>query len=217
MLTWDGISAAITFSAPFVVAVAINLQTSAVLTVVLAAVLLPTGLLSFCLREKLTLPPWMTAPICALAASGITAFAAVLIRQYFPQVNDTVGMYLYLLAAYPVISAVFYGKKAGKATTALAWSLRNILYFGLFTGLAGLIRGFLAYNKLFGMDLSLGLKLEGAKATFFGFIVFGFILAGTAALRMAVIGHKAPPDPEEDEEYSAIELRDIVRAKEETP
>lgn len=204
MLNWRGIAAAIAFSVPFVVTVAINLQSGAAITLVLAAVLLPTSMLAFCLREKLDFPPWLTAPLCTLVAAGITAFAAVVIRHYFPQVSDAMGMYLYLVAAYPVAAAVFYEQKARSLVTTLVWTLRNIIYFGIFAVLAGVIREFFAYNTFAGIHIELNLTMEGAKSAFFGFIVMAFLLAGAALMRMIGVGRLQQPDNADIEEFSTI-------------
>lgn len=206
VLTWDGILAAMTFSVPFIVIIAINVQASLAITAVLAAVLLPVSLLSFCLREKLGMPPWVNAPVCALVSTGIAAFAAVYIRSNFAQINDALGMYLYLLAAYPVVGAVFYGKRAKTVKNTVAWALRNIIYFGIFAIIAGTVREVLAYNRFAGLELGFSFKIEAAKMPFFGFIVFAFILAGVAATYRLVSGRLLGANPAEDEEYSSIEL-----------
>ncbi|MEG1777432.1 MAG: Rnf-Nqr domain containing protein [Angelakisella sp.] len=186
MLSWDGLVAALTFSVPFVVVIAINLQSALALTAILAAVLLPVSLLRFSMREKLNFPDFLTVPVCALVSVGITAFAAVIIRRYFPQINDSMGTYIYLLAAYPVAAAVFHHKNAKNIGTALAWALRNILYFSCGTIIIGIIRDFLAYNRLIGIPLPASFKLEAAKMPFFGFIALAFLLAAATRIHMAV-------------------------------
>ena len=205
VFTWDGITAAMTFSLPFMV-VSINLQASLVLTLVLAAVLLPVSLLAFSLPEKLSAPSWLTAPVCALCSAGITALAAVIIRARLPQMSDTLGMYLYLLAAYPVVASVFNGKKALRATTTIAWSLRSVVYFGLLTGIVGIVRELLAYNRIFGLELPISFKIEGAKLPFFGFIMLAFVLAGVGAVHQLVKGRILPEAELPEEEYSSIEV-----------
>lgn len=204
VFTWDGITAAMTFIVPFMV-VSINLQASLVLTLVLAAVLLPVGLLAFVLREKLECPPWLTAPICALCAAGIAAFAAIVIRARLPQLGDTLGMYLYLLAAYPVIVSLFNGKRSRRVTTTVAWTLRNVLYFGMITGITGAVRELLAYNRIFGIELELPFKIEGAKLPFFGFIMLAFVLAGVGAAHQLMKGRLLADAEPSEEEYSSLE------------
>ncbi|MEG1943755.1 MAG: Rnf-Nqr domain containing protein, partial [Angelakisella sp.] len=131
-------------------------------------------------------PDFLTVPVCALVSVGITAFAAVIIRRYFPQINDSMGTYIYLLAAYPVAAAVFHHKNAKNLGTALAWALRNILYFSCGTIIIGIIRDFLAYNRLIGIPLPATFKLEAAKMPFFGFIALAFLLAAATRIHMAV-------------------------------
>jgi len=196
VLSWDGLAAALSFSVPFVVVIAINFQSGLALSAILAAVLLPISLLYFSMREKLGFPPFLTVPVCMLASVGITSFAAVIIRRYFPQINDSLGIYIYLLSAYPVIAAVFYGKPARKLSTTVAWALRNILYFSCFVIISGIIREFLAYNRVIGIELSSGFKLEGAKMPFFGFIVFAFILAGATCIHKAFKARFPTPVPQ---------------------
>lgn len=206
VLAWDGILAAMTFAVPFVVVVSINLQAGIAITAALAVVLVPVSLLNYSLREKLHLPVWLVAPFCALASAGITAFVAVYIRNSYAQVNDALGMYLYLLCAYPVVGAVFYGKKSRTLGLTVSWALRNIIYFGIFTCIAGLVRELLAYNRFAGIDLDMSFKIEAAKMPFFGFIVFAFVLAGVASVYRLASGRIFATGTSEEEEYSGIEI-----------
>ncbi|MEG1875228.1 MAG: hypothetical protein RR185_06615, partial [Angelakisella sp.] len=110
------------------------------------------------------------------------------LRQYFPQVSESLGMYLYLLAAYPVAAAISYGKTAGKASTTVLWSLRNVLYMGVFSLLAGGVRELLAQGRLAGVELPVSFRMEAAAMPFFGFIMLGFVLAAVTAIRNLLRG-----------------------------
>lgn len=216
VLSWDGLAAALSFMVPFVVVIAINFQSALALAIILTAVLLPVTLLRFSMREKLGFPEFLTVPVCALVSMGITAFAALIIRNSFPQINDSLGIYIYLLAAYPVAAAVFYQRPARRLGAAMAWALRNLLYFSGTVLLTGIIREFLAYNRFVGLTLPGTFKLEAAKMPFFGFIVLAFLLAATTRVHMAVKQRfPAPPAPEpepveKDEPLEAATLDGVV-------
>lgn len=215
VLSWDGMAAALSFSVPFAVVIAINFQSALALALILAAVLLPITALRFSMREKLGFPDFLTAPVCALASVGITAFASVIIRNYFPQINDSLGIYIYLLAAYPVAAAVFLQKPARKLGTAMAWALRNLLYFSCAVLLAGIFREFLAYNRLVGLTLPISFKLEAAKMPFFGFIVLAFLLAAATRIHMAVKVRFPQPALREGQEASeAVQAAEVTQMDE---
>lgn len=214
VLSWDGLAAAISFSVPFVVVIAINFQSALALSLILAAVLLPISALRFSMREKLGFPEFLTVPVCALASVGITAFASVIIRNYFPQINDSLGIYIYLLAAYPVAAAVFYQKPARKLGTAMAWALRNLLYFSCTVLVVGIFREFLAYNRLVGLTIPTTFKMDGAKMPFFGFIALAFLLAAATRIHMAVKVHFPATAPSEGletpEEVATVQPQSAV-------
>lgn len=218
LINWNGIMASMTFSIPFIVSVAINLQAALAITAALCFVLLPVSLLSFCLRDKLGMPPWLAAPLCALVSVGITAFIAVYIRANFAQINDALGMYLYLLAAYPVVGAVSYGRRAKSVGITIVWALRNILCFGTFTCLAGAVREVLAYNRFAGLELTfMELRMEAAKAPFFGFIVLAFCLSGAAVAYRIINGRQMAADTDTDEDYSRIAADELPEDGKQNP
>lgn len=171
------------FSIPFIAVAATTLRCGAALSFALALSLLPSTILCSLLRTKVRAPISVTIPVCTLVSMALTSLAVFAVRGFSAELSDALGVYVYLLAAYPVLAAVFAEKGSHTMNGAVLWSLRYLVRFTAAAVVISSIREILAYGQLWGAPLGWQFRISGAKMTFFGMILMGMLLAGAAALK----------------------------------
>lgn len=173
---------------PFLAVVCTTLKNGVAISMVAFMVLIPSAFLCFALRCRLGVPPWVTALLCTLVAMILCTLSTYVIRTIAPEITDSLGIYLYLMAAFSVVAAVFRGREVNSPGGAGLWALQYAGVFGLCAVLISALREVLAYGQLWGFSLGLGFTLEGAKMPFFGFILTGLLLAlSQYVMRLAYI------------------------------
>ena len=122
--------ASMVFAIPFLSVAAINLRNTVALCAALFIILVPVSVLRFLLREQLSVPQWLSVPLCSMVSLMLASLSYYLIRFVSVEITDALGTYLYLLAAYPVLAAASSEQDIDSVPSALRCALR---YFFRFT------------------------------------------------------------------------------------
>ena len=88
---------------PFWAVGATSLQNGIILCAVLIILMLPCSALHLILRRKLNLAEWVALPLTVLVAAMLAAACCVALVLYWPGAFDSLGIYLFLLVAAPVL------------------------------------------------------------------------------------------------------------------
>lgn len=171
------------FAIPFLAVTATNLRNTVAMCAALFVILLPVSALRFLLQEQLKTPQWVAVPVCSLVSLMLASLSYYIIRFVSVEITDALGVYLYLLAAYPVLSAASSEQGIRDLGTALAWGMRYFARFCFFGLPLALIRELLAYGQIWGISLGYTFRLDGAKMTFFGLLLMGVMMAATNQIR----------------------------------
>ncbi len=177
MKNWEGMSMSTLFMLPFLIMTSLNVKTAFVLIIVLSIVMIPVAMLKFVLSEKMNITEWVTAAFCVVVSMGIITLIAIVLRAYFPDVSGTVGKYLYLLSAYPLIYSVFEKKSLSKISIVTMRCLRNLVYFAVLMLITSAIREIFGNNQIFTYKIPIRIKVSSITLPFFGFMLVAFIIA----------------------------------------
>ncbi len=175
---------------PFLAVVCTTLKNGVAMSLVVFMVLIPAAFLCFALRCRLNVPPWPTALLCTLVSLIIATLSTYVIRIIAPEITDSLGIYLYLTAAFGVVAAVFRGREVRSPGSAGLWALQYAGVFALCAVFISAVREILAYGQIWGMPLGMSYILEGAKMPFFGFILAGLLLAFSEYIRRMAYIHR---------------------------
>ncbi len=175
--------ASMVFAIPFLSVAAINLRNTVALCAALFIILMPVSVLRHLLREQLSVPRWLSVPLCSMVALMLASLSYYLIRFVSVEITDALGTYLYLLAAYPVLAAASSEQDIDSVPSALRCALRYFFRFTCLGLVMALIREVLAYGQIWGIPLGYNFRVDGAKMTFFGLMLMGVLLAGVNQIR----------------------------------
>lgn len=176
---WDTISAIITFAIPFVVVLGTSVNNSLAMIIIFSAMLPIETILNFSMVQKLGMDKWIAATISVIVGVLIVSSVSTWLQTYTDFSTAGFGIYLYAMAAYPVLYAVFYGRVVEKLGTVVMFSFKNIMYFAFLALSVSGIREFMAQGSLLGLEL----QVTGSNMPFFGFIALGMVLALWASFK----------------------------------
>ena len=88
---------------PFWAVAATSLQNALILCAVLVILMLPASALHLILRRRLNMAEWLALPLTVLVAAMLAAGCCVTLVLYWPGAYDSLGIYLFLLVAAPVL------------------------------------------------------------------------------------------------------------------
>ena len=165
------------FAIPFIAVAAVNLKTGVALSAAMVVVMLPSSLLLFLLQEKLGLREVVSFPVSVLTAMLLASASTRILRAISPEMTDLLGSYLYMLAAYPVLTVSTAKRRLKSVSTLLLTDLLHLLAFALLALPISALRELLTSRQLWGKPLDLLPQLPAAKWTFFGLILMGMMLA----------------------------------------
>ena len=151
---------------PFWAVGATSLQNGIILCAVLIILMLPCSALHLILRRKLNLAEWVALPLTVLVAAMLAAACCVALVLYWPGAFDSLGIYLFLLVAAPVLL------QADSYT-----AVDNMRDFCIIILVSGALRELLRHNTLLGLPVAMSIRTEAAEQPFFGLILSGFLLA----------------------------------------
>lgn len=170
---------------PFWAVAGTTLKNGLMLCIVLLITMIPASLLHFILRRKLALEEWLALPISVLVATMLASGCCTLVSTFAPALYDSLGAYLFLLVAAPVLLNAEFSGTPENIPQFWRRTFRFVLDFCLIMLIGSSIREILGYNAIFGLPLPFmgTFKLEAVRQPFFGLIFSGFLLAVIRSLR----------------------------------
>lgn len=154
-----------------------NLRNAIILCVALFVILIPSSCLYVILNQKLQLRDWVALPVTVAMAATIASVFCAALMQAVPGAYDSLGIYLFLLAAAPVLQQAEKGGKPQSHKEAWMRIFRFILDFSVIILLCGLIREVVGYNTILGNAVKFPLRTDAARQPFFGLMLSGLMLA----------------------------------------
>ena len=174
---------------PFWAVAATSLQNALILCAVLVILMLPASALHLILRRRLNMAEWLALPLTVLVAAMLAAGCCVTLVLYWPGAYDSLGIYLFLLVAAPVLLQADSYSAVDSVREFWGRSLRFARDFCIIILVCGALRELLRHNTILGLPVTLPLKTEAAGQPFFGLMLSGCLLALLRMLEAAL--HRA--------------------------
>lgn len=162
---------------PFWAVGATSLQNAVILCAVLIILMLPCSGLHMILRRRLNMAEWLALPATVLVAAMLAAACCVALVLYWPGAFDSLGIYLFLLVAAPVLLQADSYTAVDNMREFWGRTLRFLRDFCIIILVSGALRELLRHNTLLGLPVAMSIRTEAAEQPFFGLILSGFLLA----------------------------------------
>ena len=148
--------------------------------------MLPCSALHLILRRKLNLAEWVALPLTVLVAAMLAAACCVALVLYWPGAFDSLGIYLFLLVAAPVLLQADSYTAVDNMREFWGRTLRFLRDFCIIILMSGVLRELLRHNTILGLPVTMSFRTEAAEQPFFGLILSGFLLAVLRAVEAAL-------------------------------
>jgi len=171
---------------PFLIVTSISLQAAAAISIELFFIHMGTVISAIFLCR--VLPGW-TRPLAYVLISTLIMLAtSVLLSGLFPVVTDKLGMYIYLMAVNGMtFAAAMNVEKNDKIYLVVANAFKGAVGFIIAMFVISLFREYFGSGALWGRPIPHIMRIDGLLSPFFGFILLGFLLAGTRLLNKRLI------------------------------
>lgn len=174
---------------PFAVMITTNLKNAVALSILFACSLIPCVLLCSLLHQRL--PKWGTLMVCSLLTMLLIMSAIPLVVPIAPEITDSLGIYVPILAVNSVLSFLCLRHRKNKNILfALTDSVCYSVGFALALCLISALRELGGSNTLWGISMHLPIKMSGLQVAFSGFIVTAFLCALFQAVGRCVRGYR---------------------------
>ena len=162
---------------PFAVMITSSLKNSVAVSIVLACSLIPTVLLAALLGTKV--PRWAGAMIYPMFSMVLVVACTPLILPIAPEVTDSLGVYLPILAVNTLQSTLCarYAQDTDRPGMALVDAITYSIGFALALGVIGVLRELLGNNTVWGVPVAVPFKLGGVQIAFAGFLLLAIFSA----------------------------------------
>lgn len=171
---------------PFWAVGATSLQNALILCAVLIVLMLPCSALHLILRRRLNMAEWLALPLTVLVAAMLAAACCGALVLYWPGAFDSLGIYLFLLVAAPVLLQADSYTSVDNMREFWGRTLRFLRDFCIIILVSGVLRELLRHNTVLGLSVAMGFRTEAAEQPFFGLILSGFLLAVLRAVEAAL-------------------------------
>lgn len=163
---------------PFLVACSTSLKHAAALSIQMFCVLLPTVFISCLFPKKMS--PIVKNIFILIAASTVTLLSRQLVLFLFPEVGATLGVYLYLMAFNSLTILPAAQLKSNLPTRKVMGAVTlSALTFTCFMFVLSFVRELIGTGKLWGINVSIPLRLDGLSLSFVGFFLLAFVISIT--------------------------------------
>jgi len=171
---------------PFLIVTSISLQAAAAMSLEMVIINMGTVLAAFMLCR--ILPKWIR-PLVYLAVSTVFMLvASQLLSRMFPVLYVTLGVYIYLMAVNGMtFSTAMSIEKTDKLWHVLPRALKGTIAFAIAMFVTSLVREYFGSGTLWGNPVPHLFRISGLLMPFFGFILVGFLLAGTRFLNKRLL------------------------------
>lgn len=161
---------------PFAIVVTNNLKYGVAVSILMACSLVPCVLLSRLIGQRL--PKWPMLMICALLSMVIIMMALPLVTPISAEITDTLGIYIPILSLNSIISFLCLRHRRNQSfLLALVDAITYSCGFALALCLISALRELWGANTIWGIPVSLPLKMGGLQIAFSGFLVTALLSA----------------------------------------
>jgi len=171
---------------PFLIVTSISLQAAAAISIELFFIHMGTVICALFLCRAL--PGWSRPIVYVMVSTLIMLAVSALLNSLFPAVTDKLGMYIYLMAVNGMtFAAAMNVEKNDKIYLVVTRAFKGAAGFIIAMFVTSLFREYFGNGALWGMPVPHIMRTDGLLSPFFGFILLGFLLAGTRLLNKRLI------------------------------
>lgn len=162
---------------PFAIMITTNLKNAAALSIIFTCTLIPTVLLASLTGKYL--PKWLAPIVFTLFSMVLVIASTPLIQPISPEIGDSLGIYIPLVAVNTVLPLLYYrhSEEDAKPVMALVDSVTYSFGFSLALCLIAAVREYFGNSSLWGISMELPIKMSGLQIAFSGFILTAFFCA----------------------------------------
>ena len=170
---------------PFLVVTSISLQAAATISTQMAMIHFGTVITAIILCRFL--PKWSRTLVYPTVSTMIMLVAGRWLGGVFPMVTEMMGMYIYLMAVNSMtFAAAMSIEPSDKIYPVAARAIKSVAGFVVAMFAVSLVREYMGSGTAWGRTMPHLISLDGAHVPFFGFILLGFLLAGTRLVSKVV-------------------------------
>lgn len=163
---------------PFAIMISTNLKNSVSISILLACSLIPTVLLAVLIGSYL--PKWFAPVIYAMVSMGLVIACTPLILPISPEISDSLGIYIPIISINSLLLTLcerYSGSTRRPSVMALVDSISYSLGFAVAICMIACLRELFGNNTIWGIPVSLPVKIGGLQIAFAGFIFTAFFSA----------------------------------------
>ena len=183
---WQETTMVSMFMLPFLIMTTLNVKTALAMIAILALVMFPISIIRHYMLKNERIPEIVTTGFCVVGAMSIVILISVALRRFFPEISGTVGRYLYLLSAYPVIYSVFGNEPPKRLSTVMNRCVKNVVFFAELMLITAIIREIFGNNQILNTKLPINLKFSSITLPFFGFILVALVIGLVSKLTVYI-------------------------------
>jgi electron transport complex protein RnfE len=188
---------------PFVIACATSLKIAVAMSIEMFIIHMVTMVAALILVH--VLPLWPRVLVQVAISTVTMTLARYLITMLFPDLDNYVGMYIYLMAVngLTLYQAATVERKQ-KPVPVLVTAFLYALAFALTMLVVSLFRELIGNGTLWGLAVPLPIRLDGFLTPFGGFIIMGFALAFFKFLNKRLLALSIAEAIRQDARYTEI-------------
>lgn len=191
------------FDLPFLIATSTSLKNAVAMSIEMFFVHMVTMLIIVIFGRKL--PVWQRAIVTVTASTGMMMLTRELITFMFPDILNSLGMYIYLLAVNGL--TLFESMSLNKRSRVKSVMRREFLHVFAFISTMftlSLVREYFGSGSLWGVTMPVPFKLGGLAIPFSGFVLMGFLLAAVKFVNKRLIGFAVNDAQRREERYIIV-------------
>jgi len=202
---WKNPVGALGLDLPFLIVTSISLQAATTISTQMAMIHFGTVITAIALCRFI--PRWSRVLIYPLVSTLIMLVAGRWLGGIFPMVSEMMGMYIYLMAVNSMTFAAAVSiESRDKIYPVVARAVKSVAGFVIAMFVVSLMREYLGSGAAWGRAMPHLISLDGVHVPFFGFILLGFLLAGTRLLSKVSQGAALIEQARRDEIYAEMDM-----------
>lgn len=172
---------------PFAVAASTSVKNSVAFALEMLFIHFFTMIVGWVVRKKLKI--WQRFIVTTITSTLLMIISRALVLSFFPDIENSAGMYLYLMAMNGVtLAQAGFLDDDATLKAVVESALINISIFSSVVFLVSAIREYLANSTFWGVPIPFLIKLDGARSPFFGFILLGILLGIWRFVSRQIVG-----------------------------
>jgi len=189
---------------PFLIVTTIGLRAAAAISIEFFFIHMGTIIAALILCRFL--PKWSRPIVYVTISTAIMLLANGLITRLFPQQAGALGMYIYLLAVNAMtLGTALKVERTDKIYKLVVKGFKGALGFAAAMFIISLFREYMATGSLWGIAVPHIMRLDGLLVPFFGFILVGFLLAGTRFFGKSLMALAISEDARRESDFKIVD------------